>query len=286
MQKIKPSILITGIKGFLGRHLSESLKKDHEIWGVGKNEEIFNYTKVYSSLELNKIIHPPDYIVMCHAAVASGNFTPTIEVLNEVNVNLTKKIITKFPKSKIIYVSSASIYETTQNVISETSQNNPQNNYSKSKYIAEKIVLNHKNSVICRFSSLFGIGMKENTLIPNFINQALQKKTIEVWGSGDRKQNYLSVEDACGYILSTIQKFNTVKNHILLCVNKKEVSNSELANIIAKKTNSYIYHIKEDFSKSLHYNNNLTCELLEWEPKINFETEINNYIKWKKKEQF
>lgn len=282
---MKQTVLISGIKGFLASNLATLLKDDYVVYGIGLTSEIFNAFEVFASSEINNININPDYLVLCHAAVASGNFSPSKEELFEVNVNVTKRIIEKFPKAKIIYISTASIYDGTTNLIDEKSIDNPQNDYAKSKLLAEKLILKSENGMVFRLSSLYGIGMKENTIIPNYISQALQNNCIEVWGKGDRKQNYIFVEDACNYIKNAIKKFDAVKNNVLLCVDKKEFSNLEIAQIIAKNTNSKIILVKEDFSKSLHYDNSLTRKLLNWEPKTNFEAEIHNYITWKK-EQF
>jgi nucleoside-diphosphate-sugar epimerase len=282
---LKQTILISGIKGFLARNLTNLLRDDFSVYGIGKSAEILNDIEVYSSSNIDKIQLNPDYIILCHAAVASGTSSPSNDELIEVNVNLTKKIIEKFPTAKIIYISTASIFDSNSNIIFEETLDNPQNEYAKSKHKAEKIVLKTQNAVIFRLSSLYGIGMKENTIIPNYINQALSKKTIEVWGKGTRKQNYIFVIDACKYIECAIQNFDSIKNKVLLSVDKKEFSNNELAQIIAQATNSKINYVNDDFSKSLHYDNSLTCSLLNWQPKTNFEAEIHKYIQWKK-EQF
>jgi hypothetical protein len=50
--------------------------------------------------------------------------------------------------------------------------------------------------------------MKENTLIPNYINQGLIKKEIEVWGNGSRLQNYIHVNDVVNVIELIIAKKN------------------------------------------------------------------------------
>jgi UDP-glucose 4-epimerase len=279
---LKQSIIITGIKGFLGSYLANLLISDYIIQGIGKTNEFFDDIQVYSSEQIQKINFNPSFVIMCHAAVASGNYSPTHDELYEVNVNLTQQIINQFSKSKIIYISSASIFDSHSDPIKESSENQPQSEYAKSKLEAEKIVFKTQNAVIFRLSSLYGIGMKENTIIPNYVNQALNNKVIEVWGDGLRKQNYIYVKDACEYVKKSLERFEKVKNKVLLAVDKNEISNIELAQTIAQATNSNIHFVNEDFSKSLHYDNHLTCHLLNWEPTTDFVAEIQKYIRWKK----
>lgn len=282
---LKKIVLISGIKGFLARNLVSLLKEEYTIIGIGKKKDDLDGVKVFESSKIEDLACQPDFIVMCHAAVASGGSTPITDSLFEVNVALTKKIINKFPNSKIIYISSVSLYDANTILIKEESPIYPLTEYAISKLWAEQIVLKTNNAIVFRLSSVFGMGMKENTIIPNYTNQALKNKIIEVWGIGERKQNYIQVVDVCHYIKIGIEKFDSLKNNVLLAVSKKEFSNNELAQIIADKTEAKIVYVNQDNSKSMQCNNDLTSKLLNWTPNDNFTVEIENYIKWKK-EQF
>lgn len=279
---MKKTILISGIKGFLGSNLVTFLKADYAIFGIGRKTEVYNDTIVFSSDELEKIDSNPDFVIICHAAVSSGKTVQSNKLLFEVNVEITEQLLQKFSTSKIIYISSVSLYDISNNLIKEDSAVNPQSNYAVSKRWAELLVFENSNAITIRFSSLFGIGMKENTIIPNYVNQALNNGVIEVFGKGERKQNYIHIYDACNYIKSAIANFESVKEKILLGVSKKEYSNQELAQIISEITTSKIRYINGDDSKSFHYNNDFTCKLLGYEPKERFREAISNYVKWKK----
>lgn len=282
---MKKTILISGIKGFLASHLFNLLKDNFTVYGIGRTTELWNGIQIFSSSDLNTISIQPDFLVLCHAAVSSGQISLDEQQLFEVNVSLTKQLIVKFSSSKIICISSCSVYDIKTSLIQEESPINPQSDYAKTKLIAEKLVLDTSNATIIRLSSLYGVGMKENTIIPNYINQAIKNKVITVWGKGLREQNYIYVEDACQFIILAIQNFDSAKNKTLLGVSKEEYSNIDLANIIAEYTSATIEFVNEDSATSFHYNNQKTCELLGWQPKTNFKAAIINYIQWKK-EQF
>ena len=126
--------------------------------------------------------------------------------------------------------------------------------------------------------------MSDNTIIPNYINQALSNNVIEVWGEGKRKQNYTHVDDVCRYIIKSIEAFELVKGKVLLAVDTEEYSNIALAKIISEETNSEIEYKNEDNAISLIYNNEETRRLLNWNPISDFKQEIKNYIKWKQKQ--
>ena len=99
---------------------------------------------------------------------------------------------------------------------------------------------------------------EENTIIPNYVNQAINNKKIEVWGKGNRLQNYIHVSDVCNLIKQIIFKFNVVKGEILLAVNSKEYSNIYLAQLISEFTNSKIIFVNEDKSKSNFFDSTKT----------------------------
>lgn len=281
---LKKTILISGIKGFLASHLFSLLKDNFIVYGIGRKTEIWNDIQVFSSTDLEAISIQPDFLILCHAAVSSGQISLDKEQLFEVNVSLTEQLIKKFSSSRIVYISTCSVYDLKTDLIHEESPINPQSQYATSKYLAEQIVLETSNATIIRLSSLYGIGMKENTIIPNYIQQAISNQVITVWGKGEREQNYIYVEDACQYIILAIQNFDSVKNKVLLGVSKEEYSNIDLAKIISEYTSATIEFVNEDNASSFHYNNNKTCELLEWQPQTNFKEIIFNYIQWKKKQ--
>lgn len=80
--------------------------------------------------------------------------------------------------------------------------------------MAEEIVSGDKN-VILRISSLYGEGMKENTLISNYCDKALENKCIEVWVTGSRKQNYIHVANVVE-LLEKIIGIKSIEESLLL----------------------------------------------------------------------
>lgn len=281
---MKKKIIISGINGFLGSHLKVFLNADFQVYGIAKEESLKTEVKVYASNNLANIDIDPDYLILCHAAVSSGNLNQENDLLYNVNVKLTEKIINKFKKAKIIYLSTASIYNINGEIITENTIDNPKNEYSISKYWGEKLVLKTKRATVIRLSSLFGTNMKENTIIPNYVNQALKNNQIEVWGKGKREQNYIVVDDVCLLIKNVIENHEKAINNILLAISNREFSNLELANIISNETNATVKFINQDNSLSLNYNNKKTQNLINWRSNSDFKLEIIKYITWKQKQ--
>lgn len=276
-------VLITGIYGFLGARLAERLALAHDVSGLyhtGKRE-LSAMIPAFDSLDA--ITGAPDAIVMCHAAVSSGTTQLPKAQLQEVNVDLTARIVRKFPTAKVIYISSVSVYGFPEDVIEEQSAVRPPNDYAVSKWDGEHTVRQNPNHVVVRLSSLYGEGMKENTLIPNYVNQALSKGQIEVWGTGERLQNYIHVTDAVSLIETLLDK-EIAADCPMLGVSERAYSNLEVAEIVAHCIKAKIVHVNQDHSSSVRYENRLTQKVLNWKPEMALEKGIADYIKWKQKQ--
>lgn len=277
-------VLITGIFGFLGKHLAERLCQQHDVVGLYHTSKEIKFSKNIKCFnELESIDDDFDVIIMCHAAVVSGTHILDEQSLVESNVGFTKKIIEKFPKVKAIYVSSVTVLGESNEILNEKTPPNPKTDYAFSKLKGENEALKNSNASIVRFSSIYGIGMKENTIIPNYCNQALTSKIIQVWGNGSRYQNYIHVDDAVCLIEKMIA-FNDKITFPVLGVYSKEYSNEEVAKIIANETDSAINYLNEDKSVSYHYNNELTQKVLNWHPQIELKDGLKNYLRWKEKQ--
>lgn len=279
------NILITGVFGFLGFNLANSLSQNHNVFGIyNKNsrEGISSKVKIYSKLE--DVNQYPDIIIMCHGAIMSGTTQISSEELIQQNVDFTKTILIKYKEVKVIYFSTVSVFDNNSKKINEFAPVLPTNEYSRSKLEAEKLFSNNKKSIIIRLTSLYGIGMKENTLIPNYINQAISKKCIEIWGRGERFQNYIHILDVIDFVKKIIDFKNEI-NIPLLLVDSVEYTNFTIAETISKILNCKLEFINEDTSKSVFFDNEFTRNLINWQPRTNLIKGIENYIEWKK-EQF
>lgn len=275
-------IIITGHKGFLGNALVQRLKDKYVLTGISREKNESNqYLQAYSSDEICEIKETPDVVVMCHAAVASGNNQLETGMLYQSNVRFTAELIKKFPDSYFLYVSSVSVYGNQSQSINEETQAVPITEYAISKLWGEKVVSTANNYGVIRLSSLYGTGMKENTIIPNYVNQAISKGSIEVWGKGERKQNYLYVEDAADYIENMII---AKAQGVFIGAASKEVSNTALAQIIAEHTGAKISFIKEDNSPSAAIDNSATRKRLGITEETDLKEGLKNYIYWKQKQ--
>ncbi len=275
-------ILVTGVFGFLGYHVTKRLAENHTVVGLYRspnNQVVLNNVRAFSDIELVDIT--PDVVVMCHAAVSSGGISSSSKQLFLSNVDFTDTVIKRFPNSRLIYISSVSIFENKDRIIHEKSINSPVSEYALSKYWGEMLVKRSENYAIIRFASLYGMGMNENTIIPNYCNQALKFNSIKVWGTGERVQNYIHVEDAVS-LIEKVMSTHVVVDFPILGVSTQHHSNREVATLISGLTGADISYVNNDNSLSFVYDNQLTRSTFNWTSTWDLSQGLNQFVKWKK----
>ena len=273
------NILISGATGFIGSYLTNNLCPHYNIFAlyhrtVNKVQQNTNITYI-STDEIFETTKKFDVVLMCHAYIGEN-----IQSLIEVNVIFTRKLILKFNNSYLIYLSSISVYGKCS-FVNKTSIASPLTPYGLSKLWGEKEIQKSSNYAIIRLSSDFGNSMKETTIIPKYINQALKFGKIEVWGNGSRIQNYIHLSDILKMSIHLIKKRS---NDFYLGVTTNQITNIDLAKIISKNLKADIFFIKDDFTPSFEVEKSVFKDEFYNFNFSNFELEIKKYIIWKTKQ--
>lgn len=271
-------ILISGVSGFLGRHL-RALCDGHETVGLTTSAHPSGTSGLWRFDALASLDFQPDAVIHCHAAVVSGKTQLDQNALYEGNVHATKKLVSRFPEARHVYAATVSVYGNNFGKADETTPPAPANAYAQSKLDGEAVVAAAKNYAIVRFSSLYGPGMKDDTLIPNYTNQALQGQ-IQVWGDGSRKQSYLAVQDAARLLLQLAED-NAVG--IFLGTARQTYSNLEVAQLLAEETGAEIVFVHQDASLSVDYDPSFTQNTVNWQPQMPLAEGLKTYLSWKKR---
>lgn len=273
-------ILVLGANGFLGRHLvRKSLNRDWVIDCVYHKDKSY-IPSMCRSFTLDELIEQNnnyDLIFLFASFIPYEKSDSINESLIDSNIVLPLKLIKKFPETKIIFSSSASVYGIHRTIISENSSFNNPNLYGLSKISAETILKLHSNYQIIRFSSIYGEGMNQNTFIPQIIQSATNDKKITVFGDGSRLQDYLYIDDAVAYCFKAAEQ-NT--SGVYLGINGKSYSNKEVAKIIQELIpDCKIQYKDKDYNPSFIYENSLTKQLLQFTPSVNLEDGLRKVIK-------
>lgn len=176
-------LLITGIDGFTGRHLSSYLKDSYEIYGTSLRKEGQNIFQcdITQKESIQKVLDylKPDFII--HLAAISFVGHANIESFYRVNALGTQNLLESIKEcQKVIIASSATVYGTqNREVLDETMCPNPNNHYGISKFAAEQIAknfFNRYNIIITRPFNYTGLYQDEAFLVPKIVKHFKEKK--------------------------------------------------------------------------------------------------------------
>jgi len=261
--------LVIGANGFLGSALVEKLLNlNFEVVAVYNSnfDKINKKAKILTKNELFSTDIQPDFIFY-----VSGNYSVSHPELLVINDDLYKYSLA-FPDSKMIYVSSTNVYGNHDEIITEDTFFNNPGLYALSKIAGEFIVRAMKHFSILRLAYIIGPGISNNSFIPQIIYSARNTKKITLFGKGERKQDYLYIDDAVNFCVASALNEN---NNIYLGATGISVSNKEIAEEIKKYTKCSIEFIGEETGNSFYFNPSTTFKTLNWHP----ETTISQGIK-------
>ncbi len=182
------TVLVTGSNGFIGSHLVERLERD----GVEVIPFNLPYGDVRRKIDLDEDI---DLIFHLAALLKESNFSG----LYETNVIGTRNVVDlALRKNAKLIFSSTYVYGNPDKLpVDEVAELRPHTPYTKSKVEAEKIIQKSKlDYVILRQINIYGLGQKENMLIPFIIKQVKgENNEISLFGSSESKRDFLYIDD-------------------------------------------------------------------------------------------
>ena len=264
MKKNKKKIFILGGSGYIGSQIVEKLKTQFPKSFISVDKRNNSDLRQNVRINLNsreKILkllnkHKPNIIINCatHSALAYEN-----KLQESVNEDLKSLLnIFEYLKEnrtcKMIYFSSSYVYSgLNKRAVNEKDNLSPRHNFGIAKIFFENLIFkNHKNSIILRLSSVFGKG---KALVPNniynFVTECSKEKKLTIWGSGNRKIQYIFINDVVKYTL----KCFSIKPGIYNLGGKKHMTTKKVSKIIAKFYNGNLIFKKKKERETLSFMN-------------------------------
>ena len=164
----------------------------------------------------------------------------------------------------------------------------PHSPYSASKASADCLVQSYLDTynfptLITRCSNNYGPYQFPEKLIPLMINNALNNKSLPVYGDGKNIRDWLYVEDHCEAIWAVLQKGKI--GDIYNIGGNNEIQNIEIVKRILDylgKPYSLIAYVKDRLGHDRRYaiDANKIKNELGWEPKYKFDDKIKETIDW------
>ncbi len=316
----KKRVLLTGGAGFIGSNIIPALLRDDRVSHLrvldnlstgnrGNIEEFFNHPKfefVWGDIrEFNTCLEScQDIDLVCHQA-ALGSIPRSIKsplTTNNVNITGTLNIFTAAKDSKIsrvVYAASSSTYgDSTALPKREHIVGDPISPYAVTKLVNELYAnvfakLYDIEFIGLRYFNVFG--KKQNphgayaAVIPLFIKAILENKSPTINGDGTQSRDFTYVENVVQANVKALFCTNPkVVNEVFNIAVGERTSINELIEILKKTAQSdlpVIYqaeragdikHSLADISKAR--------ELLDYDPKIDVKSGLEEVYKWFKSE--
>jgi len=216
---------------------------------------------------------------------ASLNYYNTLSIVNQ-------------SQFKFIHISTDEVYGSlnlNDKPFNENTAYAPNSPYAASKAASDHLVRSFFHTynlpcIITHCSNNYGPYQFPEKLIPLVINNALQNKSLPIYGNGLNIRDWLHVEDHCMALIEILNKGKVGEVYNIGGCNEKtniEVVNN-ICNILDKlkpKTSSYtkqIIFVKDRLGHDKRYavdNNKIQTEL-DWQPKYTFESGILQTVNW------
>jgi ADP-L-glycero-D-manno-heptose 6-epimerase len=229
-------ILVTGDTGFIGRHLIDKLKTEHEVHGYDYNEN-----------------HKPcidGYDWVIHLGAISDTTERDVDKIMLQNYEFSKWIF-KECNSKGVnfqYASSASVYGPYEK-FGEDDPKQPQSPYAWSKYLFDRWILQQKHNVCVQGMRYFNVyGPREEhkgtqaSPVTKFTKQAKEDGVITLFENSDKYlRDFIFVGDVCD--IHEQMMLHVKKSGLYNIGTGSATSFQTVAEIIAKKYNADIKYI-------------------------------------------
>jgi UDP-glucuronate 4-epimerase len=308
-------VLITGAAGFIGSSLSDSLLKDgHRLLGIDNFDPF--YDRAIKEMNIAHALKNPEYQfqegdirdsvfinycfsdfkpdIVVHLAAKAG-VRPSLSdpgLYFDVNVMGTLNILEMMKKNnirKMIFASSSSVYGNNKKVPFSENDNvdYPVSPYAASKKAGELLchTFHHLYNldIFClRFFTVYGPRQRPDLAIHKFVKAILRDELIYLYGDGTTSRDYTHIDDIIKGISRAIDK---VKGFDVFNLgNSKPVSLIGLVRLLEKSAGreSHINYLPMQDGDVVRTFADITKARneLDYNPEIELETGIGNYLKW------
>jgi len=240
---------VTGGSGFIGSRLVDELtRSNHEVVSIDllppTRKEGFEFIQadLTSFEKTERLVEGLDVIYHVAGTVLEQVRADPFRA-SGVNINITRNIAEAARKKdvdKIIFASSFYVYDGIDSdmIVNEATPLNTMKMelFGGTKVFGETLLKEYSKRygikyLILRYGSAYGAGGQGSNVIKAFLDSAIAGRTIDVWGPGNRRNQYTYVDDlAKGSALSLPRD-----NEIYDLISPEETSVRQLTETISHK---------------------------------------------------
>jgi UDP-glucuronate decarboxylase len=260
---VRKRVLVTGGAGFLGSHLCEQLlERGNDVLCVdnyftgAKDNIVHLLDNPYFEVMRHDITFPlyvevnEIYNLACPASPVHYQFDPVQTTKTSVHGAINMLGLAKRVKAKIFQASTSEVYgdpsvhPQTEEYHGNVSTTGPRACYDEGKRCAETLFFDyyrqHKLNIrVARIFNTYGPRMHPNDgrVVSNFIVQALQGRSITIFGNGSQTRSFCYVDDLIRGFIALMDAPDSVTGPINLG-NPGEFTIKQLAEIVVEMTGS------------------------------------------------
>lgn len=321
------NILVTGGAGFIGSHVIRKFVKtypDYHIYNLDaltyagnlenlrdiENESNYSFIKgdivdpgfldkIFKECQFDSVIHLAaeshvDRSIKDPLAFVRTNIIGTVNLLNAAKESWKED----YSNKRFYHISTDEVYGSLgkTGLFTETTPYNPNSPYSASKASSDHFVRAYGETyglpyVITNCSNNYGPNHFPEKLIPLFINNIINNKSLPVYGDGNYTRDWLYVID---HAIAIDLVFHKGKNHETYNIGGfNEWKNIDLVKLLCKlmddrlgrkvgQSEELITYVKDRPGHDLRYaiDASKINKELGWEPSVTFEVGLAKTIEW------
>jgi nucleoside-diphosphate-sugar epimerase len=156
---------------------------------------------------LNAVDIKPDTVIHLAAAVPHSATYPDTEVSADKTrlIDHTIWSACNVWNIRCLYASTCGLYDPLEpQQKTEDSHIKVRSPYFAAKVDGEELFGGRPENCIFRLAAPYGPGMQASLVLVRFVSMAVNGQTIEIWGSGKREQDFISVNDVAGFIVRAL----------------------------------------------------------------------------------
>ena len=240
---------VTGGSGFIGSRLVDELtRSNHEVVSIDllppTRKEGFEFMQadLTSFEKTERLVEGLDVIYHVAGTVLEQVRADPFRA-SGVNINITRNIAEAARKKdvdKIIFASSFYVYDGIDSdmIVNEATPLNTMKMelFGGTKVFGETLLKEYSKRygikyLILRYGSAYGAGGQGSNVIKAFLDSAIAGRTIDVWGPGNRRNQYTYVDDLAKGSALSLPRDNEIYN----LISPEETSVRQLTETISHK---------------------------------------------------
>ncbi len=313
-------VLVAGGGGFLGSHLCHALLLkgyqvicvDNFITGDKKNIEPFLNNSQFTLIEeditdlkfkIQSSKFKVDFVFHLASPASPNKKSPRSYINHPIETLLVNSLgtknlleLAKEYSAVFLYASSSEIYGSplvspqNEDYLGNVSSIGPRSVYDEGKRFGEALTMayvrtHNINGRIVRIFNTYGPNMQrdDGRVVSNFIMQALENKSITIYGNGTQTRSFCYIDDMVSGLIAAMFTDNT-KGEVINLGNPDERTILDLAMLVKKLTNSSSKIVYEELPKDdpLNRKPDITRakKLLSFLPKVPIEEGLAKTIQY------